>query len=101
MSEKSRNIRKEKKNAHKYGRNPITGEVFNKRTYKQYNKYGIDQETGLLLSKFDASNKKTRRITREGRRDTRLGRNETKQTRSENGNTLFDSLNNIFGNLNI
>lgn len=98
--------RKKAKNEAKFGTNPITGEVFNRHTYKQYSKYGINPD-GSLKSKFDASNRKNRQMRTEMRRDVRMGRNEVKITRSNNGNTLgettfgpmFESVGNIFSSL--
>ena len=108
-----RMARKEKRNQMKYGKNPVTGETFNKRTFKMYQKNGI-KDDGTLLSKYDASNRKTRRIRSEGRIEVRKGRNEVKMgrnavkiTRSNNGNTLgettfgpmMESIGNIFGGM--
>jgi len=86
-----RSAKKEAKNARKYGYTP-TGEVMSKRMYKQMNKYGWDDELGMIRTKGDYkmlhSNKANRRE-----------RNQVKGLRAITGNTFGNSLSQIFGGL--
>lgn len=83
--------RKEIRNKRKFGTNPVTGEVLNKRTFKLAKKYGI-KDDGSYRSKYEASNK-INRLERTKKRK------EVQTIRAQTGNTFGNSLSQMFSSI--